>query len=84
VYRQRLIALQYLLQKVGCPLVSQSSCYGFPANRPWHVRIHIQVLKKYADACCKYVEFSVGWNDIVERPWVAQEVCEIPLVSCGV
>jgi hypothetical protein len=34
----------------------------------------MQVTKKYREAQVRYVEFSVGWGDMVDRPWVAQEV----------
>jgi hypothetical protein len=34
-----------------------------------------------------YVEFSVGWNDLVDRPWVAYEVhihpaIDLPKLPC--
>jgi hypothetical protein len=32
------------------------------------------VLEKYLREGVDYVEFSVGWSDMVEKPWVAKEV----------
>jgi hypothetical protein len=32
------------------------------------------MLKKYSYCGVKYVEFAVGWSDIVERPWVFHEL----------
>jgi hypothetical protein len=32
------------------------------------------MLTKYSEANVSYVEFSVGWGDMVEKPRVAQEV----------
>jgi hypothetical protein len=34
------------------------------------------VLKKYQSAGVGYVEFSIGWSDMVEHPWIYRQLTQ--------